>query len=350
MISKDRRLASILHIMFWAVFFMQYIFLVPKGESLLDINAMLHRLLRPISMFIIFYINYLWLAPNYYLNKKYRRFFIINTTIIILVSLAMQHIMEHPAPNVTHPSPPLQIHLVFIVRHAMEQIVFAALATMIRLSLKWQSIHEVAQEMEKEKTEAQLLSLRSQIRPHFLLNTLNNIYALIAFDQPKAQRAVMSLSSMLRQMIYGNTENAISIKKEVEFIENYVKLMKIRLPDNVKVDMVAEIPKRGDNIMIAPLIIISLVENAFKHGVSPTEPSFISININATAERIVCDICNSNFPKNDKDRSGHGIGLQLVESRLQLYYKGKHTWEKKIENNIYKSKIIIYDTELRNNR
>ena len=77
MISKDRRLASILHIMFWAVFFMQYIFLVPKGESLLDINAMLHRLLRPISMFIIFYINYLWLAPNYYLNKKYRRFFII---------------------------------------------------------------------------------------------------------------------------------------------------------------------------------------------------------------------------------------------------------------------------------
>jgi LytS/YehU family sensor histidine kinase len=155
---------------------------------------------------------------------------------------------------------------------------------------------------------------------------------------------------MLRQMIYGNTENAISIKKEVEFIENYVKLMKIRLPDNVKVDMLAEIPKMGDSIMIAPLIIISLVENAFKHGVSPTEPSFIIIRINATTEKIVCDICNSNFPKSNKDRSGHGIGLHLVESRLQLYYKGKHTWEKKIENNIYKSKIIIYDTELRNNR
>ena len=105
-------------------------------------------------------------------------------------------------------------------------------------------------------------------------------------------------------------------------------------------------------VRVAPLIFISLVENAFKHGVSPTEPSFISISMASDGDKIECEIKNSNHPKNSSDKSGHGIGLEQVARRLDLAYAGRYEWLRGVDNqnNVYFSKIIIYDTDLRDNR
>ena len=169
------------------------------------------------------------------------------------------------------------------------------------------------------------MNLRNQINPHFLLNTLNNIYALTAFDTTKAQNAIQELSKMLRHILYDYQQPTVPLKDEAEFLENYVKLMKIRLPQSVEVR--SEFNIQNAQQSVAPMIFISLVENAFKHGVSTTEPSFVHINISDDNDTIVCNIKNSNFPKPASDDSGHGIGLKQVLRRLELAYPDNYTWE-----------------------
>lgn len=180
---------------------------------------------------------------------------------------------------------------------------------------------------------------------------MNNIYALISFDTDKAQRAVLSLSALLRKMLYGGKDNSASLKDEVDFIRNYVELMKLRLSKNVNIDLSVDVPG-SDHIRVAPFIFISLVENAFKHGISATNHSFVFISLKYEAGKIICDIRNSNYPKDDTDKSGHGIGLEQVAKRLELAYPGKYEWQKGLDEheNIYYSKITIYEVGLCDNR
>ena len=146
---------------------------------------------------------------------------------------------------------------------------------------------------------------------------------------------------MLRHILYDYQQPTVPITEEIEFLENYVKLMQIRLPQSVEVTFNNNI--QSSNVEVAPMLFISLVENAFKHGISPTEPSFIHINITADNRQIVCDIQNSNYPKTASDHSGHGIGLQQVEKRLELAYPENYTWKHGTKENdkIYFSTITI---------
>jgi LytS/YehU family sensor histidine kinase len=146
---------------------------------------------------------------------------------------------------------------------------------------------------------------------------------------------------MLRHILYDYQQPTVPLNDEIEFLANYVKLMRIRLAKTVDVSFNTDI--QDSNVQIAPMIFISLVENAFKHGVSPTERSFIRITISADKHFIYCDIQNSNHPKTASDHSGHGIGLQQVERRLELAYPNHYTWEKgtKENNTIYYSTITI---------
>ena len=195
--------------------------------------------------------------------------------------------------------------------------------------------------MEAARAQAELRNLRNQINPHFLLNTLNNIYALTAFDTAKAQEAIQELSKMMRHILYDYQKPMIPLKEEIDFLENYVKLMRIRLPQSVEVTFNAVQPT--GTVEVAPMILISLVENAFKHGTSPTEKSFVHINISTNGQQLICDIQNSNNPKTASDHSGHGIGLQQVERRLQLAYPDRYTWEQGTRDNdkTYYSTITI---------
>mgnify|MGYP000591580714 CR=1 FL=1 len=179
------------------------------------------------------------------------------------------------------------------------------------------------------------------IEPPFLLNTLNNIYALIAFNCDKAQEAVQELSKLLRHVLYDNQQTFVPLEKELDFIRNYVALMRIRLPQQVEISLHLETDP-GSSLLIAPLLFISLIENAFKHGISPTAHSFISIAITGNTDGTVrCEILNSNYPKTGQDKSGSGIGLEQVSKRLELIYPKHYEWEKGISANgqVYSSII-----------
>ena len=189
------------------------------------------------------------------------------------------------------------------------------LSVAIRMSLRWSATELERREAVKSRTEAELKNLRNQLNPHFLLNTLNNIYALTAFDTEKAQQAIQELSKLLRYVLYDNQETFVPLTKEVEFIQNYIELMRIRVSSAVKINTNFQI-RPDSQSPVAPLLFISLIENAFKHGISPTEPSFIDITLTEKDDEIHCVIRNSNYPKNAMDKSGSGIGLEQVRKRL----------------------------------
>ena len=185
-------------------------------------------------------------------------------------------------------------------------------------------------------------NLKSQLNPHFLFNTLNNIYSLIAIDAERAQYAVHDLSRLLRHVLYENKQLFVPLEGEVAFMRSYIELMSLRLPG--KVDLQVDLPEAGSQVMVAPLLFISLIENAFKHGVSPTEHSFIHISLQvipSPKETVVCRIENSNYPKHDNDRSGSGIGLPNLRKRLDLLYAGKYEFRTGVEGDRYVAYLKI---------
>lgn len=356
-VMLDKRLKYFLHVVFWAYMFlspMQYM----RGTGMTMLQYV-SNCLSPLLLMVVFYANYFWLTPRYFVQGKHRYYLMINVLMAVFVSLVLHYWMDYSRvlfqPGVLMPRNPDGIdEFFFFLRDLINCGIFATAATCIALAQRWfwadnaRKYAETARvRAEADRTEAELKSLRSQINPHFLLNTLNNIYALTAMDTYRAQNAIQQLSKMLRHMLYDNMLDSVSLQDEIQFLENYVNLMKIRLPDSVDVTFKKIVPDA--DIRVAPLIFISLFENAFKHGISMTEPSFIRILIQAivphdgSEKQLICSIENSYFPKPQQDRSGHGIGLEQVQRRLDLLYPDRYVWEKGTgpDDRTYYSKITI---------
>ena len=216
--------------------------------------------------------------------------------------------------------------------------VIAAIAIGIRHFMQIRKIRKQLDEEKQKNTEAELAWLKSQINPHFLFNTLNNISSLIQIDPDAAQDSLAQLSDLLRYAMYESNKPTVSIQGEVEFMRNYIELMKLRCNDMTEVNTTFDV----QSMEIAPLLFISLVENAFKHGVSSSRESKINISMTQIGNTLtfICD--NTNYPKTDADRSGSGIGLENTHRRMELLYHDRYEWEQSIlPDNIYHVKIVL---------
>ncbi len=316
----------LLHLAAWSIFFLAPLTFLGHGQgfSLLQYMAFC---VYPLLLMVVFYVNYLWLTPHYFVHGEKRYYWVVNIVMCVAFGFAahlwLNLIHHHDA---SRPDPTFWKSAFFILRNIFNLILSAGIATTIQLAMRWHKAEEARLKAEAAHADAELRNLRNQINPHFLLNTLNNIYALTAIDSQKAQEAIQQLSKLLRHMLYDNQQGEVPLSDELAFLENYISLMKIRLSEAV--DISFDVTGVKTNPTVAPLIFISLVENAFKHGISPTEPSFVHINFVADGSRVVCSIENSNYPKTPDDRSGHGIGLQQVQRRLDLAYPGRYAWQK----------------------
>jgi hypothetical protein len=334
-----RTLELAIHLISWLVILGFPLVMEDRSNSGIDLARYLRHCVVPLSYVLVFYLNYSLLVPRYLFHNRMRSFIIGNILIILAAALVL-HLFQsvitpphhldpmesmEPMKPMGGPRPPAP-HWLFYTRDVVLMIFVAGLGTAIRTALRWHQTEEQLIETEKQRAEAELKNLKNQLNPHFLLNTLNNIYALIAFNSDKAQEAVQELSRLLRYVLYENQENFVPLEKEMEFIRNYVSLMRIRLSSQVNVTVSLQ-PDPGKELVITPLLFISLIENAFKHGISPTEPSFISIAIAGDADgKVHCEIMNSNYPKAPTDKSGSGIGLRQVQRRLDLTYPGRYEW------------------------
>jgi len=348
--NRSRYRSLILHVLCWAVVIVMPFFFHSSNDSMQTVMRHYVRSMGgPLAYLLVFYINYLWIIPRYVLkNRDIKSFLLINVVVLVagvalmqgwhsIVSQLLPDLSQHSRPE--GPRPPRLPHYFY---NTLVLILFIALAVAVRMAQRWQHLEEAKREAEAARAEAELSNLRNQLNPHFLLNTLNNIYALIAFDQEKAQTAVGDLSKLLRHVLYDNQQNFVPLYKEVEFMRNYIELMKIRVTNKVKIDTDITIAA-DDATPIAPMIFISLLENAFKHGISPSGSGEIKVCMSQQDGNITCEIRNSYYPKRDNDKSGSGIGLEQVGRRLELMYPGRYTWEKGItpDGNQYYSKIQI---------
>lgn len=340
--SARRPLEILIHIISWGIVFGFPFFFIDRAGNSINWSAYLRHSAVPISFVTVFYLNYFLLVPFLLFREQKNKYIIYNILLVCIIGLLL-HIWQSlnaPVPPIKKPHMPPG--WIFFVRDILSLIFTIGLSAAIRMSARWGEAEAARREAEKSRTEAELKNLRNQLNPHFLLNTLNNIYALIAFDADKAQTAVQELSRLLRHVLYDNQQNFVTLDKEMDFIRNYIELMRIRLSANVRVE--TKIDVRPDSrTEIAPLIFISLIENAFKHGISPTEPSFIRIHFSESPGEIHCEITNSYHPKSVADKSGSGIGLEQVRKRLELTYPGHYDWQQGVSEDMkeYKSILII---------
>lgn len=356
-----------IHVIGWLIAFGFPILMMNRNTAEIDLSAYLrHGIVLPLTCLIAFYFNYILLTPRLLFAGKMRSFILANLCLVVLLSLCtlMWHDFNMPTetivqagpeirPRKPHPGPPATV---FFLRDALTILLCVGMSVAIKMSGRWIQIENARKEAEKkqaeaerqkaeaerQRTEAELTNLRSQLNPHFLLNTLNNIYALIAFDATRAQTAVQELSRLLRHVLYDNRQSFVPLSQEIDFIRNYIELMRIRLTPQVRLTVEINIAP-DSRTPIAPLLYISLIENAFKHGISSTEPSYIDILFSEDEHRIVCNIRNSYFPKTHTDKSGSGIGLEQVARRLELSYAGRYEWTKGVseDGKEYESRISI---------
>lgn len=319
-------MGHVIHIVAWGILFGLPFFFTGRESQEMTWANYIRSVIVPLSFMFVFYVNYFLLVDRFLFSKYMWRFFFSNVILIAVAMLGVHLFMNLlPPPDWHHPRPEREWQEVvgFFLVNAALYLLVAGLSVAIRMTGSWYETESARRELEKSRAEAELQNLKSQLNPHFLFNTLNNIYSLIAFSPDRAQAAVHDLSRLLRYVLYESSQPFVSVEKEFDFIRNYVELMRIRLPEHV--ELKTEISLCNPGAQVVPLLFISLIENAFKHGVSPVIPSFIHLMVRQEGGRIVCSIWNSYFPKDTaRDKSGSGIGLHNLRRRLELLYPSRH--------------------------
>ncbi|HNW98102.1 MAG TPA: histidine kinase [Bacteroidales bacterium] len=303
-----------------------------------------------LSAAIIFYINYFKLIDRYFISKKYYKFFLINLLIFIFFIIILEYLRQirtNVPPDFDRPHPHERDHhpdnILFLIFDSLQFKDFITYSISlifcinIRVTQKLSRSERERQRIEKENIQSTLMLLKYQVQPHFFFNSLNNIYTLIESSPEKAQDALYNLGKLMRYLLY--EKESVQLDNEIEFLKKYISLMELRLRENIIIR--TSFPEDTGNLKIAPLLFIPLIENAYKHGISSTEPSIISMEMKLSKNKIFFIIENSHFPKDSNDKSGSGIGLQNLEQRLNLIYPNKHQIYKNVENGMFKVQLTI---------
>ena len=223
---------------------------------------------------------------------------------------------------------------IFVGQHDIVAIVILILMCGMNLGVKLyfksRNDQKKLKQLENENLQQQLEYLKYQINPHFFMNTLNNIHALVDIDPEKAKTTILELSKMMRFVLYEGNKQRVPLDREIAFLHNYIKLMKLRYTDKVRITV--DTPEAVPNSEIPPLLFITFVENAFKHGVSYQQESFIDIKIEVGSQlSFTCS--NSRIPK-EEDKHG-GVGLQNVKQRLDLIYGNSYSLDISDQSDTY---------------
>ena len=207
----------------------------------------------------------------------------------------------------------------------------------VKLYFKTRKDQKKLAALEKQNLEQQLEYLKYQINPHFFMNTLNNIHALVDIDPAKAQQTILELSKMMRFILYEGNKQGVPLTREFDFIRHYVTLMSLRYTDKVKIAV--DLPDEVPDATVPPLMLISFIENAFKHGISYQHPSFIDISVAIDDGQLHFHCRNSKADKPNEEKGG--VGLANVKQRLNLLYDNNYTLNIKDEPDVYNVELAI---------
>ena len=338
----------LVHLTAWAVIFGMPLFVTGPNRPLMNGPQYVRFLLVPLSFMVVFYTNFFLLIDRYLTTRRFGRFTGYNLLLIAAVMILVHLLFRYVLPPDLHHRPPMarpwQDTVRFFAGNLTLYLLVVGVGVAIRMTSGWYRAEAARKELEHSRTQAELQNLKSQLNPHFLFNTLNNIYSLIQLDTNRAQQAVHDLSRLLRYVLYESSHPLVPVAAEIDFLRDYIELMRIRLPRHVQVRV--SLPEDPSQRLVAPLLFISLVENAFKHGVDNDRPSYVSIDLHEIGDQLICRIENSYFPKSgESDRSGSGIGLVNLTRRLEMLYPDRHTFEYGRTGEAYTALLCITLTE-----
>lgn len=309
-------------ILVWLIFILMQTYIIASHDNIL--YALICSIYNSMFFIIIIYINLKYLLP-YFLNEKSPIIyigFLLGLALLIspIKTYCNQLYLDHfPISKRTWL---LNSHFNFI-----NLVVIGALSSLVKIPIAWFLIQKEKTELITKNIETELQFLKNQINPHFLFNTLNNLYALTLKKSELAPDVVLKLSEMLRYMLYECNEKEVALEKEMKYIENYIELEKIRISKDVNITV--EINGDIHSAKIAPLIIIPFVENSFKHGLKQNlHDPYLQIQTYISSDKLYFSIVNSKASIaagiNYQVQPG-GIGLVNVKKRLQLIYPNKHS-------------------------
>lgn len=331
-LTSKKYISWAIHILFCAVILLIPLFVMSRTGTT-DYRMYSSYFVRTTILIVLFYINYLILIDKFLFKKQFVLFLLVNilliTGLVLLQNLILDTLMPpHIEREMRRPGrpggggpPPYEMR---ILSEYILIILAIGMGVALKVTMRW---HKDSVNLEKIKSaqfEADLQNLRNQLNPHFLFNTLNNIYALIAIDTQKAQESVHRLSNLLRYISYENDNKFVPLDKELEFTQNYIDLMRLRLNSNVKLNVL--IKNEGCKNQIASLMFITLIENAFKHGISNGENNYIDIKILVEKDKgVICTVENSFTDVGENvEAKNPGIGLANLQKRLELLYPNNH--------------------------
>lgn len=317
----QRNRVFFIHLLFWCIYlsFNIYQFSFYQQQRGYDWGSgLLFTAIQFGFTFSIAYLNYFLFLPRFLVHKKawqYLLEFLTPFAILILLRVYLQRYMVEGSPRAEY-----FYSQIYVVQVVVITLFITFFVAMLRFAVDWFELEARKREIENEKLYAELNFLRAQINPHFLFNTLNNLYYLAYSKSENTTEVISKLSTMMRYMIYESNHEKVLLSKEIEYMQNYISLEQLRLNDQVPIKF--DIEGETENIWVAPLIFITFLENAFKHGVNnKSSGAWVNIAIRMNGKQCTYTVGNSKLPATSDSKEGKsGIGLQNVNRRLELSY------------------------------
>ncbi len=322
---RDHSTEVLVHLVFWLL-------VILLSETIKVSTDVFHSdKLYPNHIFIgsafnllVFYLNYLWLIPRYMSQRA--GFYALSFVLLIGSSAVIESLIDSQLIAVMPDLPDLEPMLSLLTINTTLHMMFGLVSSLIRLRRDSYVSQKVQKAIKAQHTQTELDLLKSQVHPHFLFNTLNTLYSS-AYEHGDEETAngIGKLSHLLRYMLYETKDEQVALENEVDYLQDYIDLQKMRFSNDV--DITFNIQGDTDNITVAPMLFITLIENAFKHGISTAKHSTIAIEIAISANNIVLSVENDIHPQRAKtalEGDAGGLGLDNLKRRLSLLYPQRH--------------------------
>lgn len=322
----EKRRVLLIHLTFWCVYFFVFSYQIrdPRKEDNVWSEVFANALLQVVFMMTVAYANYRFFMPRLLKDKKWLRYALEFLATLIIATSIFILFKRYLVDGYTHSDKARWVYSSrFAIMNAMSATFISSFIAMLKFLEDWFQLEATRQEVINEKLSAELRFLKAQINPHFLFNTLNNLYYLAYTQSPNTTEVIAKLSQMMRYMIYDSNHQKVPLNKELEYMQNYISLENLRLNEQIPIRF--EIEGNAEQVLITPLILITFLENAFKHGVGNNNPNaWVSIGLKVSRNTCIYTVENSKLPVQQHPGEKSGIGLQNVRRRLELSYPAQY--------------------------
>jgi LytS/YehU family sensor histidine kinase len=320
----NRKLQVLIHIAIWGVVLVIPLTLQFRANPELDMGWKVHSLVSIGFTLIAFYSSFLVLSPLIIRRKSiFKSSLVFLAAALIIYAVKVGVILYLDTVYTGLYSKAKVTTSVIFITDFINYFVIMLVALLIQISINWFRDQKLKSEMMYQHQTQELALLKAQVNPHFFFNTLNNIYSLVYRKSDDAPVALLKLSEIMRYMLYESKSDTVPLPKELEQLENYLELEKLRLKDPDFISYRFE--GNGNGIMIPPMLLISFVENAFKHGKRRVKNPGITIRISTKGKKLNFMVANYTLGRQPGSADTGGIGLKNISRRLELLYPGSHT-------------------------